>query len=92
MANQPERQFPRSPPRHHCLNDCQPAIRAESSEEKECGGRSEFPNGSFLRTITLLPVGASAHDVKAPMPEESSYRHPSRIRPSAVASNPYTRN
>lgn len=39
-------------------------IKAERSERKQTGGRSEFSYGSFLRTITL-PPGSDADNIKA---------------------------
>lgn len=39
-------------------------IKAERTERKQTGGRSEFSYGSFLRTITL-PPGADADAIRA---------------------------
>ncbi len=39
-------------------------IRAERSEKKESGGRSEFSYGSFARTVSL-PTGADEDDITA---------------------------
>jgi HSP20 family molecular chaperone IbpA len=46
------------------LRDGQLTIKAERSEKKEFGGRSEFSYGSFVRTVSL-PAGADENDVKA---------------------------
>jgi len=46
------------------LRDGQLTIKAERSERKEFGGRSEFSYGSFVRTVSL-PAGADEDDVKA---------------------------
>ena len=39
-------------------------IKAERSEKKESGGRSEFSYGSFIRSVTL-PAGADEDAIKA---------------------------
>lgn len=44
--------------------DGQLTIKAERTEKKETGGRSEFSYGSFLRTIQL-PSGSNPDDIKA---------------------------
>ncbi len=46
------------------VHDGRLTIKAERTEKKEAGGRSEFSYGSFIRSIPL-PPGANEDDIKA---------------------------
>ena len=46
------------------VRDGQLSIKAERTEKKDFGGRSEFSYGSFVRTVSL-PAGADEDNIEA---------------------------